>query len=215
LLMSIAAVLDPRYKMKLINFYFPLIYPHFEYQQHIQNVLAVLHELFEVDVTAHNSSVLKLSASEQAAVVSQSVPTPHIPKVSTARSRYQDHVRTTDVIRSIKSDLYIYLEEDVYIGVKDDSGEDIDNKFEALAWWKFNALKYRILSKMAKDILAVPITTVASESSFNASGRVIDPHRASLKTETVQMLLCGSDWVRAIHGLKKKISETVNGILST
>jgi len=51
LLMSIAAVLDPRYKMKLINFCFPLIYPNSEYPQHIQNVLAVLHELFEVYVT--------------------------------------------------------------------------------------------------------------------------------------------------------------------
>jgi hypothetical protein len=126
--------------------------------------------------------------------------------VSTARSRYWDHVRITDVIQSTKSDLDIYLEEDAYIGEKDDSGEDIDNEFEALAWWKFNALKYRILSKMAKDILAVPITTVASESSFSAGGRVIDPHRASLKIETVQMLLCGFDWVRAIHGLKKKTS---------
>jgi len=66
---------------------------------------------------------------------------------------------------------------------------------------------------MAKDILAIPITTVAFESSFSAGGRVIDPHRASLKTETVQMLLCGSDWVRALS--RKKTSETVSGILST
>jgi hypothetical protein len=123
---------------------------------------------------------------------------------------YQDHVRTTNVIRPIKSDLNIYLEEDVYIGDKYDGGEDIDNEFKALAWWKFNALKYRILSKMANDILAVPITTIAYESSFSAGGS-----RASLKTETVQMLLCGTDWVRAIHGLKKKTSETVSGILST
>lgn len=68
---------------------------------------------------------------------------------------------------------------------------------------------------MAKDILAIPITTVASESSFNSGGRVIDPHRASLKIETIQMLLCGYDWVRALHGLKKKTSETVCGISST
>jgi hypothetical protein len=173
--MSIAAVLYPRYKMKLINFCFPLIYPDSEYPQHIQNVLAVLHELFEVYVTAHNYSVLKLSASEQATVFSH-VSTPNVPKVSTARSRYRDHVRTTDVIRPIISDLDIYLEEDVYICDKDDSGEDLDNEFEALAWWKFNALKYRILSKMAQNILVVPITTVASESSFSAGDRVIDPH---------------------------------------
>jgi len=73
-----------------------------------------------------------------------------------------------------------------------------------LAWWKFNGLKYCILSKMVRDILVVPITTVASESSFSAGGRVSDPHRASLSTETIQMLLYGSDWVRAIHGIINK-----------
>jgi hypothetical protein len=57
---------------------------------------------------------------------------------------------------------------------------------------------------MARDLLAVPISTVASESSFSAGGRVIEPHRASLSIDTVQMLLCGSDWVRALHGIKKK-----------
>jgi len=66
---------------------------------------------------------------------------------------------------------------------------------------------------MAKDILVVPITTTAS--SFGAGGRVIDPHQASLSTETIQMLLCGSDWVRAIHGIKKKSSEAVSGIFIT
>ena len=42
-----------------------------------------------------------------------------------------------------------------------------------------------------------------AKSSFSAGGRVIDPYRASLSTKTVQMLLCGLDWVRAIHGVKK------------
>jgi hypothetical protein len=65
-------------------------------------------------------------------------------------------------------------------------------------------LKYRILSKMARDILVVPISIVALESSFSASGSVIEPHRISLSPETVQMLLYGSDWVRALHGLKRK-----------
>jgi hypothetical protein len=46
LLMSIAAVLDPRYKMKLINFCFPFIYPEPESSMHIENVLSILHELY-------------------------------------------------------------------------------------------------------------------------------------------------------------------------
>jgi hypothetical protein len=72
-----------------------------------------------------------------------------------------------------------------------------------LAWWKFNALKYRILCKMARDILVVPITTVALESSFSIGGRVIDPHRAISSTEIVEMILCGHDWESALHGLRK------------
>jgi hypothetical protein len=52
--------------------------------------------------------------------------------------------------------------------------------------------------------LAVPISTVASESTFNAGGRVIKPYKTSLSTDIVQMLLCGLDWVRTLHGIKKK-----------
>lgn len=35
-------------------------------------------------------------------------------------------------------------------------------------------MKYHILSKMARDILDIPITTVALEAAFSASSRVID-----------------------------------------
>jgi hypothetical protein len=109
---------------------------------------------------------------------------------------FQSFLRTTDSVRQpIKSDLDIYLEESVFIP---DEGSD----FNALEWWKANTLKYRILSKVAKDILSIPITTVTSESTFSAGGRVIDPHRASLKAETVEKLICGADWVRALYGLK-------------
>jgi hypothetical protein len=68
---------------------------------------------------------------------------------------------------------------------------------------------------MARDILVVPITTVPSESSFSVGDRVIDPHRASLSTKTFQMLLCGSDWVRAIYGIRKKSSLVVGDIFIT
>ena len=40
-------------------------------------------------------------------------------------------------------------------------------KFEILGWWKANSNRYQVLSKMARDVLAVPISTVASESAFN------------------------------------------------
>ncbi|GJR60521.1 zinc finger BED domain-containing protein RICESLEEPER 2-like protein [Tanacetum coccineum] len=85
--------------------------------------------------------------------------------------------------------------------------------FDVLAWWRSNSLWYRILSGMARDILAIPITTVASEATFSAGlgVRWIDTYRASLAPETVEVLLCGGDWCRkrkdAIEGPPSFIEE--------
>ncbi|KAL8116058.1 hypothetical protein AgCh_022519 [Apium graveolens] len=74
---------------------------------------------------------------------------------------------------------------------------------ESGAWWKGNSAKFPILSQMASDILSIHISTVASKSTFSAGSRVIEPHRSCLKPETVEVLLCGADWVRELYGLKK------------
>ncbi|CAI8616053.1 unnamed protein product [Vicia faba] len=44
--------------------------------------------------------------------------------------------------------------------------------FDILNWWKVNSNKYPILGQMARDILAMPVSTVASESAFSIGGRV-------------------------------------------
>ncbi|GKA96659.1 zinc finger BED domain-containing protein RICESLEEPER 2-like protein, partial [Tanacetum coccineum] len=70
---------------------------------------------------------------------------------------------------------------------------------------------FKILSKMVVDILAIPLTIVASESAFSVGGRVIDPHRSSLGTNMVDKLICGADWYRHYYGLqKKKTKEQVD-----
>ncbi|GJX23021.1 retrovirus-related pol polyprotein from transposon TNT 1-94 [Tanacetum coccineum] len=55
-----------------------------------------------------------------------------------------------------------------------------ENKhFNILDWWKSN--------------------------ESNAGSRLIDQYRASLGVETVQALLWGGNWIRNVHGVKKKI----------
>ncbi|XP_071914014.1 zinc finger BED domain-containing protein DAYSLEEPER-like [Coffea arabica] len=44
---------------------------------------------------------------------------------------------------------------------------------------------YPVLSQLAADVLAIPITTVAFEATFSAGTRVIDSYHASLAPETV------------------------------
>lgn len=49
--------------------------------------------------------------------------------------------------------------------------------FDVLSWWKLNSPKYPTLACMARDFLAIPASTVASESAFSSSGRLVSPHR--------------------------------------
>jgi hypothetical protein len=42
--------------------------------------------------------------------------------------------------------------------------------FDILKYWKDNATRLPIMSRMARDLLAIPISSVASESAFSAGG---------------------------------------------
>ena len=68
-----------------------------------------------------------------------------------------------------------------------------DVKFEILGWWKVNSDRYQVLSKMARDMLAVPVSTVALESAYGTRWRILDPFRSSLSPLMVQNLVCAQN----------------------
>ena len=54
-----------------------------------------------------------------------------------------------------------------------------------------------MLSKMAGDVLAIPVSTVASESAFSTRGRILDPFQSSLSPLMVQNLVCAQNRLQA------------------
>ena len=42
--------------------------------------------------------------------------------------------------------------------------------FDILMWWKMNSSRYRVLSQIAHDVLAIFVSTVAFESAFSSGG---------------------------------------------
>ena len=68
--------------------------------------------------------------------------------------------------------------------------------FNILKWWKDNAARFPILARMARDVLAVPVSTVVSETAFSTSGRILNEFRTSLTPFMVQALVCAQDWLR-------------------
>jgi hypothetical protein len=198
LLMAIAAILDPRCKMRAIEFTFPKMFPGNESSHNILKVKEALYELYQEYVDMHYATCNERSGESRASSSSSANNASGVNPSSSGWSLFMQYVKEVETIQPQKSDLDIYLEDGCYFCDRD------SETFNALEWWKGNSMKYRILSKMAADILAIPITTVASESTFSAGSRVIDSYRASLAPETVQVLLCGGDWLRNLHGVKKK-----------
>nr|XP_023928517.1 uncharacterized protein LOC112039836 [Quercus suber] len=72
-----------------------------------------------------------------------------------------------------------------------------DVNFEILEWWGDNCSRYQVLSKVAKDVLAVLVSTVASKSTFSTGDHIVDPLRSSLSPLVVQNLVCSQNWLQA------------------
>ncbi|KAK2450307.1 zinc finger BED domain-containing protein DAYSLEEPER [Trifolium repens] len=87
-----------------------------------------------------------------------------------------------------KNELEKYLAED---------NVDEDDNFNLLLWWKQNCARFPVLSRMARDVFATPVSTVASESAFSTGGRVLDTFRSCLNPEMAEALICTQNWLRA------------------
>ncbi|CAN1268538.1 Zinc finger BED domain-containing protein RICESLEEPER 2 [Linum perenne] len=74
---------------------------------------------------------------------------------------------------------------------------DKKQRFDVLAYWKASALRLPILSEMVRDVLAIPISSVAFESAFSTGGRVLSNFRSSLTPAIVEALIRAEDWLRS------------------
>ncbi|KAH9705268.1 BED-type domain-containing protein [Citrus sinensis] len=95
-----------------------------------------------------------------------------------------------------------------------DPVEDPSNlKLNVLLWWRVNGSRYPILEKITRDVLAVSISTVASESAFSTGRRIIDEYRSSLTPAMVEALICTENWLQSklfanpVYNLQEDIKE--------
>ena len=102
---------------------------------------------------------------------------------------------------------------DRYLSVETIPFEDNED-FEILEWWKKQQIKYPVLSVIARDVLTMPVSTVASEAAFSACGRVVSKKRYNLSPEAIEAVVCLKDWNLADKRLHDHVREAalVTGI---
>ncbi|KAI8531947.1 hypothetical protein RHMOL_Rhmol11G0175200 [Rhododendron molle] len=177
-ILGVAAVLDPRFKMKLVEYYFNRIYGEdaiFEIER-VHNYCKEL--LKEYEVKLNNGGIASSCLVESTMEVDDEL------------SDFDVFVTSnqTSQVSTKKSELDRYLEEDVIPRGNQD--------FDVLAWWK-NDMKFPTLRVIARDVLSIPVSTVAPESAFSTSGRVVTPHRSRLHPKTIEALMCARSWLLA------------------
>ncbi|KAJ8755580.1 hypothetical protein K2173_022159 [Erythroxylum novogranatense] len=182
LILAIAVAMDPRFKMKLVEFSFSKIYGE-DAPAYIKIVDDGIHELF-VEYVA--------------------LPLPLTPTY--AEEGNPDGMKTDEHQRTLLSDngltdFDVYIMETTSQQMKSELDQYLDESllprvqdFDVLGWWKLNKLKYPTLSKMARDILTIPVSTVGPNSAFDIMAKELDPYRSSLRPETLEALVCAKDW---------------------
>ena len=84
-----------------------------------------------------------------------------------------------------------------YLG--SDCEDNDDHGCHILSWWLRQGKIYSILMSMPNDVLAIPVSSVASVSYFSMKGRTHDHYHTSLSPRMVEALVCCQEWICISH----------------
>ncbi|PKA49624.1 Putative AC transposase [Apostasia shenzhenica] len=192
LVLAVAVVMDPRFKLKLVEFSFSKIYGE-DAARYVKVVDDSIHELYLEYVAQPlplTPAYVELGEAHTSMNGSE-INHPSTP-ISTGDGLHDFDIYISEIstTQNTKSELDQYLEESLLPRIQE---------FDILNWWKLNNIKYPTLSKMARDILAIPMSMTSIGSSLFSVGtgnKVLDEYRSSLRPEIVEALFCAKDWLQ-------------------
>ena len=184
----IPVILDPRFKMRFLEFR--------------------LNQWFEEEAFRYSSKVEK-TFRKLFAEYSAEISDPFLEKAHMVDEKVDENNPWADWGQhqsaqqmSKTNELDKYLEEETMSVVVE---------LDILQYWKMHSGTYPTLARMARDILAVPASTVASESAFSSAERTVSDYRSRLKSETIEALICFQDWLRSEDSTHDHIAGNIAG----
>lgn len=190
-LLYVAVILDQRYKLKFVKWCLDQVYA-----TEIDTTMGTI--MFE-EVKKTFNRLYNCYATDD-------VQSSDMPSCSSSRTDAMD-ADNFGTSSSLTSQFASFLEETEFSDNKSEIDKYLDDKcvkesasFDILEWWNKNSKEFPNLARMARDVLSVPVSTVASESTFSTGGRILSPYRSSLNPEMVEALVCCQNWLRSSHG---------------
>ncbi|KAB2077586.1 hypothetical protein ES319_A06G109200v1 [Gossypium barbadense] len=161
LILSCAAILDPRYKLNYVQYCFTTIYG-IHASDFVETILSNLRLLFDEYVKKSKSMFSYLAGSSNVSnknPVDSSLDEHNVNSVDFGgdfdeSDDYKRYLNESSTM-SEKAQLDIYLEE---------SALELNSQIDVLDYWSKSSVRYNELSLLARDLLAIPISTIASES---------------------------------------------------
>ncbi|XP_028801210.1 zinc finger BED domain-containing protein RICESLEEPER 2-like [Neltuma alba] len=190
-LLVIAMVLDPRYKMKFLKLAFNEMFPDSTQREAMTNrVTNALYCLYDFYSSGHETNTSESQNQSQTQASSEPAGLSQLQMAMLeSRPLLQLFVAQNEV--EVETDKYAKVEKYFQAELVD----VLYPNFDILAWWKVNSSKYKILSLIARDVLAMPVSIVSSKSAFSMGGRVIDEFRSSLSSNMAEALICAQNWL--------------------
>lgn len=222
-ILIVATVFDPSKKMQFAKMCFEKLYGKdtAEAKALSQSVLDLMIDMFkeyssrhlqEATVQPSQSTEASSSSTGQENVAAESFEGVEMLDDDIEYERmdfvYTELVAETGV-QEATDELEMYLKEKV-----ENPKNILGTEYDVLSWWRVNSPKYPVLAEMAKDIFAMQVSSVASESAFSTSGRLIDPYRSCLTHYMIEVLMCTEQWMKSDIKLREKRVATNTQMLA-
>ena len=180
LIYYIGLIMDPRLKFDALDEWLQVIYNEHqikieEIKNEVNSLLYILYNIYK-EKYGNNISLIKSSSTTSS---SSFYKNPLEMFKSRKKATTSSPNNTTDIDR--------------YLNVNTIPFEDSED-FDILEWWKKQQIKYPVLSIIARNVLTVPVSTVASETAFSAGGRVVNKKRCNLSPQAIEAVVCLKDW---------------------
>ncbi|KAK4285003.1 hypothetical protein QN277_001756 [Acacia crassicarpa] len=184
-LLIVAVILDPRYKLVYVNHIFEKLFPDSEVCVSMKKMAKdALYRMFD--------EYYEIISPETG---SSTVITHHYSGSSSTIDDYIDPGRRWFAFLEQERVSNPHSELDKYLASFSFDDIPFDDEFDILSWWKANSGRYKVLSLMARDVLAMPVSTLASNSVCSIGGCVLDSYRSSLAPRMTEALICAQDWL--------------------